>query len=613
VSRSPYLDTWQVYSDARPEDRSSREPRSLPKAAIGAVVFVTYLIPSFAATWTVWTSHPTTVGMGGQVSTTTQGEWYMRWFPWAIAHGHDPLITHWINVPFGVNLVDNTSTALLAMVAIPITEIWGPVASINFWWLMAFPLSACGAYALARRFTTGRPAAWVAGLLYGFSPYIVGQGLGHLMLIFVPLPPLIFLVLHDLFVRQDRSWVRSGLLLALLVILQFFISTEVLATTIMFAVVATIVIAIWARKRVAANLGDALRGVVLAAVVCAVVLAYPLYLGVAGPAHILSGLGGFGDYTSALVAPLLPSSNMLIAPHRLAVAAARIGGNGAENGTYLGLPLVLLALMSPFLVKRREVRILIVLATIAFILSLGPTLNAGTHYLDALDGHRMPAYLIGKLPVLSDAYPVRYSLFVVLFVSVALAITLDTLLGGGNRRSHAHHRAGPARLALPAIVAIVVLIPLIPKWPYTDIAAVDVPAFFTSNDVDIIPSGSVALVYPFPMDQAPMAELWQAESGFHFRMPGGYFVQRSGSKAVYHADTLAERTLTDLNNGVSVARTPALRASLRAELGAWHVHSVVAKHAVGADPVGFFTWLIGRPPTRADDGGMALWVGTTWT
>ena len=95
-------------------------------------------------------------------------------------------------------------------------------------------------------------------------------------------------------------------------------------------------------------------------------------------------------------------------------------------------------------------------------------------------------------------------------------------------------------------------------------------------------------------------------------MPGGYFViphPPSGSQFVLPTST--EQHLTDLSNGVAVARTPARRAELRSELRRWRVQAVVAA-PVGADPVGFFTWLVGRPPdSRA--GGMIEWYRLTWT
>ena len=53
-----------------------------------------------------------------------------------------------------------------------------------------------------RRWTAWWPAAFVGGLLYGFSAYFTVYGSGYLFLVFVPIPPVILLLLHEAMVRQ---------------------------------------------------------------------------------------------------------------------------------------------------------------------------------------------------------------------------------------------------------------------------------------------------------------------------------------------------------------------------------------------------------------------------
>ena len=125
-----------------------------------------------------------------------------------MAHGHNPLFTNYANYPHGVNLLNNTSVPLLGVVGAPVTWIWGAIATYNFWCTVALAGSAFAAYVLVRRVVDWGPAAFVAGLLYGFSPYEIGQS-GHLNLSFVVFPPLILLCLHELVVTQrgrPRRW-----------------------------------------------------------------------------------------------------------------------------------------------------------------------------------------------------------------------------------------------------------------------------------------------------------------------------------------------------------------------------------------------------------------------
>jgi len=49
------------------------------------------------------------------------------------------------------------------------------VASFNVLEVLAFAASATAAMVMVRRWTTWLPAAYVAGLLYGFSPYMAAR------------------------------------------------------------------------------------------------------------------------------------------------------------------------------------------------------------------------------------------------------------------------------------------------------------------------------------------------------------------------------------------------------------------------------------------------------
>jgi len=65
-----------------------------------------------------------------------------------------------------------------------------------------------------------------------------------------------------------------------------------------------------------------------------------------------------------------------------------------------------------------------------------------------------------------------------------------------------------------------VLIPLVPQMPLREQAA-NVPAYFTSASVRAIPEGSVVLPYPYDIGAVNYGMLWQAVSGFRFKIVGG--------------------------------------------------------------------------------------------
>ncbi len=589
----------------------------MPRRAIvpGLLVGASYLAASATAFWHILI-HPTSVAMSNGAGDSATFAWHLAYVPWAVSHGHDPFVATVANYPFGLNLLDNTSMPLLGLVGSPVTALWGPVATLNLWWMLAFPLSAGSAYLLARRFTASRWIAWFAGLLYGFGPYEVAQGAGHLNLAFVPVPPLIMLLLYDLLVERRRSPRAIGVRLGVLVVVQFFISSEILATTAVFAALAVVVTALFNRQAVREGARHLAAAVASAAVVSLLVLAWPLYVAFAGTAHVRGAVSGYRFYFSSLFAPLLPSSLFAVATRHLHSLGDRIGGNPVENGTYLGVSLVLLLLASPFLARSRRVTAAVVLTASAFVLSLGVSLHFGLSRFARYDAKvPLPAAFLYKTPIVNQAFPVRYSLYVDLFASVAVAIVLDML----RRRVTAppgRHRAAlrPRRWAavLPVAVAALVALPLLPAWPYASQGPVGIPRFFTSDDVRVVPEGSVALVYPIATNTLSNAETWQASARFRFSMPGGYFVlpAASGSGSVYTASTIVERTLSEVVAGPPPARTAALRQALRAQLSDWHVLTVLAQ-PVGTDPLGFFRWLVGRPPTSCT-GGVCVWSQVSW-
>jgi hypothetical protein len=102
--------------------------------------------------------------------------WFLRWTPYALEHGLNPLFTTHLNVPDGVNVLWNTSLLLPGLLLAPITTAFGPVLTFNL--------------------------LLVLGL--AFSPYMLAQSHGHLHLTLVFLVPLLLLVLDEQADRRAR-------------------------------------------------------------------------------------------------------------------------------------------------------------------------------------------------------------------------------------------------------------------------------------------------------------------------------------------------------------------------------------------------------------------------
>jgi hypothetical protein len=586
-------------------------PRWVPLAEDAAVVAAFSLL-AVVCYWHAWTGGiGSTAQANGDVADTI---WFLRWVPFAIGHGLNPFFSDYANYPHGVNLLVNTSVPLLGALAAPVTLLAGPVASYNLLATLALAGSAASAYFVVRRWVTWRPAAVACGLVYGFSPYEIGQGEGHLNLMFVVLPPIILLVLHDLCTGRGSPWWR-GAGLGLMLVAQFLISTEIFASTLVMGVALVVVLAVAGHRQVRDHVGRVARSLAVAAIVAVALLAYPIWFALAGPGHINGPIQTVALFRADLLGPLVPDSLQRLSPHTLATVGDHFGGNSSENGSYLGITLLGVVLVGAVVFRRRAVVLVgAVWGLVAFVLSLGSRLVVHSTPQATASGSAvgvvpLPEAVLAKLPLLSNALPVRYSLYVVMAAALLLAVVLDALRSSLLRRGWSPVSAS----AIPALVAIAALVPLVPEVPYGDFEPTTPPTYFTSAYLQRVLPGSVAVTYPYPGAFVVDATLWQAQSDMRFRLPGGYYLVPQGSRQTLAVisptlgttPTATAQAFTGLYDGHPPVVTAALRAEVASELRAWQVRTVMA-FAEGATPphqvVAYLTSLLGTRPRHQADG-----------
>ncbi len=266
--------------------------------------------------------------------------WFFQWPATALAHGQNPFYSTALFHPTGVNLLAQTSVTGLSLPLVPVTWIWGPVASLNVASTVTPALTAFTAFVVIRRWVSWTPAAFLGGLLYGFSPFVLSSlEFAHLMTAALMLLPLILAVLDEILVRQHHNAAWSGVLLGLLVFAQFFLSSELLAIAaviVVMCIIALVAAALVAdRHRLRRQAPHAAEALAVGLGLGAVLLAWPVWFALDGPAHLsglvwpnLSKLGGF-----------LPSSFVTTAyPSRKFVFLALGGYEGAPlaSAAFLG-------------------------------------------------------------------------------------------------------------------------------------------------------------------------------------------------------------------------------------------------------------------------------------
>ena len=221
--------------------------------------------------------------------------WFFQWPATALAHGQNPFYSTALFHPGGFNLLSQTSVMGLSVPLVPVTWVWGPVASLNVASTLTPALTAFSAFVVLRRWAPWTPAAFIGGLLYGFSPFVLTSlPFGHLMLAALMLLPLILAVLDEILVRQRHSALWSGVVLGLLLFAQFFLSSELLAIVAVIFVIALVVLVAVAvlfadPAELTRRAPHAAKGLGVGLGVGALLLAWPAWYALDGPAH-LSGL-----------------------------------------------------------------------------------------------------------------------------------------------------------------------------------------------------------------------------------------------------------------------------------------------------------------------------------
>jgi hypothetical protein len=568
--------------DQRTGERGAR-PGSRRRAL--ALAAAAYLVLSLTVWWNVWSSHPT--------STTTCGcgdsslfTWFLAWPPYAIAHGLNPLYSTAMLHPTGVNLLANTAEIGVGIVLAPVTWIFGPVATLNVALTLAPVLSALAMFVLLRRWVSWAPASFVGGLLYGFSPFVlVGLTDAHLMLGLGVVPPLIVLCLDDILVRQRRRPVATGAILGALVTVQYLVGTELLTITVIAGAFGVALVVIAAARRHALS-RDRSRYVGVASlsagVTAVVLLAYPIWFTLAGPAHFAGSVWPF----SILGRGGTVGSNYLLPQGSLQAIVGllnQIGGyqGPALSNQYFGIGLVTTIIVGLVIWFRdRLLRLFAAIALVSVLLSLGLE-----------NSFWVPWRVLVRIPLVQNIIPVRFVAVTYFCAAVMLAVIVDHVYRSSNgwcegRRSRWVGKSHRRPLSWPGTVVgvAVSLIALVPIGAYLGqtipmtTQRVVLPDWFKSVAPHLA-ARQVLLVFPVPLTvNTPLAiqssMTWQAVNGMRYAIVGGGGPAARSSPAGAQAE--GQRIVASLSVPVPMESITSHEIQvLRQALGQWGVTMVV--------------------------------------
>ena len=77
-----------------------------------------FTLPALVLWWHVWTGHPTST-LTCACGDPAQEVWFIAWPAWALWHAANPFFSSAVNVPFGANLLSNTSGTLSVWCSAP--------------------------------------------------------------------------------------------------------------------------------------------------------------------------------------------------------------------------------------------------------------------------------------------------------------------------------------------------------------------------------------------------------------------------------------------------------------------------------------------------------------
>ncbi len=619
MSTATCEDGSEVTGVPRPSDDDARSDSVRREVWPSVAAICAYILLGVTAYWPVL---PDISGkLFSNASDFTQSVWFIGWVPHALAHGLNPFFSNAMYSPTGVNLADNTASPFLGLLTAPLALVWSPLVVGNLLLVLSMPISAAAAFVVLRKWQVWWPAAALGGLVYGFSPYMVGQGLGHVEMMFVPLPPFIVMTVVSILQRQGSER-RLGIQLGLLIAVQYLILPEVLASVAVFTFVAVFCVALRHPSAVREMARASARPTMIALGLAAVLLAYPFWMLISGPQHVAGPHYPLQNlYHNDLLSFVVPGplQKVSLGMRSLGSILAFLDGP-TEAGGYIGVPVLILI---GFLAWRSRHSSRMQLSGMLFIsavlLSLGPYLAVHGH----LTHVPLPFLLLDHIPLINNVLPSRISFEIDACLAAMISFGLDDMRGTPVR-DHQHHSHRGARdhgrtaIIVTGMALAVLVFTLLPQWPDSKSPVVLLPTSISRA----IPTGDpVAITYPYGYDPRgygvpTLPLLWQAQDGFRFRITGGYAFhpdpRGSGSRVPNPMsppnlqDSLAadEQACFCLLTPVS----PKLVAATRTALSRYDVRLVIVDRSVSGSGAVMELFDDALGPPKLSAGHFSLWA-----
>jgi hypothetical protein len=592
--------------------QETAEERPGPKFPWPYLVMAVYALSALYLTIGLW-ANPAGRAQSGDMNDVDQASWFMRYSAEAISHFHLPaLVTSAMNAPHSVNLMWNTSLLLPGVIMSPVTLLAGPQVSLNLLLFIAFAGSAASMYFVLRRWGASILPAFLGGGLYGFSPAMIGSGIGHYHLVLAIVPPLMIDALLRI-VTGRGSVVRGGIWLGVLAAAQLFIGEEALIDTCIAGGVLLVVLIVNRPSGVLADARRKLIGLGLATVVALILCGRALWvqfhgvsLGQGGAYNIVSHNGKMTHLYTIPYAWVVPSSRLLVHTYESAKIANSYPQPSPEYLAYLGIPLIIVLLAAGIYLWRN---VYIRVAFLTFLLL--EVLSLGGQRIGPYPGKLLPWYWLGSLPVLKSVLPDRLSILADGAAAAVLAFALDEAIKRWQER-------GTARMdtilhnpfAVCYGIAIIACLPLIPTT-YSVVPVTSVPVGYSKTFTALhLPSNATVLVVPVPNGGVTQPLRWYADRSVPQQIIGGDFIDASIRGRASRAGRAGITELSTYLNALQTNTRPQYmppeptRAQIVAQMAAWKASAIMADCRITGELGQFLVREFGPPQVHN-----ANWLG----
>jgi hypothetical protein len=446
-----------------------------------------------------------------------QHAWFLWHFARAVTHGQNPFFTDLIFYPNRVNLAWSTTDPLAAVLALPFSLTMGPVGAYNVSLVLQLALAGFFAYLLCLRICGDFFAAVVGGVCFGFSPFLIGEALGHLSLVTAFPIPVYLLALDTLLRRADARWM-SGVVTGLALFLTALAHYNYTVFCILLTAVVLCVDLAMDRSQLAARVWKPL---VTAGATFAALFSPLFWMMWANPAGRprSRGLDLVEQHSAEVLGWIVPSWNHMVLGRYSRAWNEGLFGAGYEGVVYLGPVILVLAAIGVWTGRRENRRWttrLFVGAMVFWGLSLGPHIRVWGRD----SGVPGPGFLFYFSPFgRFISAPARFHVIAMLCFAALAAMGFAYLM----RRF-----AGVRRSAIAAIICALLLLDLIwvPFPVATSAAAARYRGFAIPMDGCAVPADvarSTVLTVPELEWPYPVRAMWmQVGDAARYALADGY-------------------------------------------------------------------------------------------